>query len=268
MNCSDISASDPQVDSDSSPIIESLPYSNAYDAYYTEPYMTRPITSLKFSADFAPNYQVTPRAIGLKTSTDLYCPSFNTSPFDQFGQFAPDLPFDPTTNDCFDLEPICISPHSFSSEETLYRGASSPESLPPLLEDDSLLIETDEESTPKSRPRKRGRLCLDRASFNSSSNSCGSSKCKLTSRVPHNQVERKYREGLNFELERLRRTVPTLPQCSGVRAVGQPQLSKAMVLVGAIEYIKKIEQERDALLVENKRLRSRPVERPEKHRFP
>lgn len=36
--------------------------------------------------------------------------------------------------------------------------------------------------------------------------------------------------------------------------MGQPKPSKAMVLAGAIEYIRKIERERDALLEENERL--------------
>ncbi|KAF2675958.1 hypothetical protein K458DRAFT_253115, partial [Lentithecium fluviatile CBS 122367] len=68
-------------------------------------------------------------------------------------------------------------------------------------------------------------------------------------RLPHNQVERKYRENLNAELERLRRAIPTLPQNAAVDggAMGQPKPSKAMVLAGAIEYIKAIERERDEL---------------------
>ena len=36
--------------------------------------------------------------------------------------------------------------------------------------------------------------------------------------------------------------------------MGQPKPSKAMVLAGAIEYIRKIERERDELLEENLRL--------------
>jgi hypothetical protein len=81
-------------------------------------------------------------------------------------------------------------------------------------------------------------------------------KVQRSKRLPHNQVERKYREGLNSELERLRRAVPML-RGSGdaTEAIGQPKPSKAMVLSSAIDYIHRIETERDALLEENERLR-------------
>lgn len=45
--------------------------------------------------------------------------------------------------------------------------------------------------------------------------------------------------------------------------MGQPKPSKAMVLAGAIEYIRKIEKERDELKEENSRLRSRRNTEPE-----
>ncbi|KAF2119315.1 hypothetical protein BDV96DRAFT_342830 [Lophiotrema nucula] len=94
------------------------------------------------------------------------------------------------------------------------------------------------------RKSSRPRLPLRR-----SSSSTASSKCQ---RIPHNQVERKYRDGLNSQLERLRRAVPTLLQGDG-----QPRSSKAMVLVRAIEYIRKIEREGGELAEENERLRAR-----------
>jgi hypothetical protein len=62
----------------------------------------------------------------------------------------------------------------------------------------------------------------------------------------HNDVERKYREGLDAELERLRCAVPTLPQFQDGTTLGQTRPSKAMVLTGAIDYIQKVERERDA----------------------
>lgn len=103
------------------------------------------------------------------------------------------------------------------------------------------------------RPKRRpGRPQPERTSSISSSSS--SSKTQQQ-RVPHNQVERKYREGLNAQLEQLRRAVPTLCQVNdGER--GKP--SKATVLVSAIAYIKSIERERDELTseVERRRLMS------------
>lgn len=111
-----------------------------------------------------------------------------------------------------------------------------------------------EDPTPKRPQRKRGRPRLDRTETISSTSS-PSSKSQKTGRLPHNQVERKYREGLNAELERLRRAVPTLPQSDEAGAMGQPKPSKAMVLASAIEYIRKLEAENSALKVDNDRLR-------------
>lgn len=88
-------------------------------------------------------------------------------------------------------------------------------------------------------------------------------------RQPHNQVEKKYREGLNNELERLRRAVRTLPQprnrsCStseedddsyGGYSAAVPKPSKAAVLAGAVEYIKYLESEHERLANENEQLR-------------
>jgi hypothetical protein len=73
--------------------------------------------------------------------------------------------------------------------------------------------------------------------------------------MPHNQVERKYREGLNSELESLRRAVPTLLQSVEGEVMGQPKPSKAIVLASAIDYIKKTEKERDMYREEGGRLR-------------
>ncbi|KAH8733240.1 hypothetical protein GQ44DRAFT_23575 [Phaeosphaeriaceae sp. PMI808] len=99
---------------------------------------------------------------------------------------------------------------------------------------------------PKRRPR---RPRLERTSSTSSTSS--SSKTQQQ-RVPHNQAERKYREGLNAQLEQLRRAVPTLCQVNDAER-GKP--NKATVLVGAIAYIKSIERERDELASEVERRR-------------
>jgi len=130
---------------------------------------------------------------------------------------------------------------------------------------------------PKRVQRKRGRPRLNRSGTddcpttttttttiittntnnNDNNNSADSTttKSRATRRLPHNQVERKYREGLNSELERLRRAVPTLPQREGGDLNGPPKPSKATVLASAIDYIKFIEAERERLTEENKRLR-------------
>jgi hypothetical protein len=73
-------------------------------------------------------------------------------------------------------------------------------------------------------------------------------------RLPHKQIERKYRDGLNLEIERLRKAVPTLLQStdSGLTGVAKP--SKGVVLAAAIRYILKVEQERDSAMDEIERL--------------
>jgi hypothetical protein len=77
-----------------------------------------------------------------------------------------------------------------------------------------------------------------------------------TACIPHNKVERKYREGLNAELERLRRAVPTLLQQSHEGSgIGQPKPSKSMVIVAAIKHIEMVTQERNMLQSENDEIR-------------
>lgn len=112
--------------------------------------------------------------------------------------------------------------------------------------------ELDEEPMPKHPQRKRGQPRLDRSNLSTST----SSKCHRTSCLPHSQVERKYREGINAELERLRRSVPTLPQRDECGVLGQSKPSKAMVIASAIDYIKNVTRERDMYHVENERLRN------------
>jgi hypothetical protein len=73
--------------------------------------------------------------------------------------------------------------------------------------------------------------------------------------MPHTEVERKYREKLNMELERLRRAVPILPQQSDAADVmGAAKPSKSMVLAVAIDYIRELERQRDEAIHEVERL--------------
>lgn len=71
-------------------------------------------------------------------------------------------------------------------------------------------------------------------------------------RVPHNQIEQKYRNGLNENINRLREVVASSQNTSD-----SAKLSKAMVLSGAVDCIKTMEDARDELEVENKGLRKR-----------
>lgn len=94
-------------------------------------------------------------------------------------------------------------------------------------------------------PKRSGRSRRGRAPPSASSTHVP--KCHkdaLISRIPHNAVERKYREGLNAALKRLRRAVPTLPQERQEDKIGTPRLSKSMIIAGAIDYIERLESEK------------------------
>jgi hypothetical protein len=184
----------------------------------------------------------------------------DTSPFGKLEHFSFGFSYDPRP-----LEPFgtaCLSPTTHIPSRTPSLCGSAPEKAShplsprhPKRESPSSPDSFSEEPAPKRPQRKRGRPRLDRNADTMSSTSSPSSKSQRTARLPHNQVERKYREGLNSELERLRQAVPTLPQSDEAGAMGQPKPSKATVLASAIEYIKTIERERDALQAENERLR-------------
>lgn len=89
-------------------------------------------------------------------------------------------------------------------------------------------------------------------------------KPKSRRRLPHNQVERKYRESLNTQLESLRRVVPALQQnnrsCDSADIEDLPtpsKPSKAVILASATAYIKQIEKENKTVQEENQNLRAR-----------
>jgi hypothetical protein len=107
--------------------------------------------------------------------------------------------------------------------------------------------------------RKRGRPRLSQTNNMTSTSTVSTDNSSSTKsrRQPHNQVERKYRENLNAELERLRLAIPAVPLKSAVDGgvVAQPKPSKAMVLAGAIEYIERLEMERNEYKAECERLR-------------
>ena len=74
-------------------------------------------------------------------------------------------------------------------------------------------------------------------------------------RQAHNLVERKYRDTLNAELERLRRTIPHIRDLESETPDGRPRPSKATVLAAATEYIRKLEIDVETLSEENTQLR-------------
>jgi hypothetical protein len=191
--------------------------------------------------------------------------SFFQAPFGQLDQYDNGYVLNPASMNA--IEPISFSPITESSRTpSLCDDAPllvhSPCVSPHLIKSESPFYPAspEEPATPKRSLRKRGRPRLDRSNMESHSSTSSSSKSQQVGRLPHNQVERKYREGLNSELERLRRAVPTLPHSEDGGVMGQPKPSKAMVLSSAIDYIRSIEKERDALRAENERLQQRQSE--------
>ncbi|KAH7398712.1 hypothetical protein DE146DRAFT_632285 [Phaeosphaeria sp. MPI-PUGE-AT-0046c] len=155
------------------------------------------------------------------------------------------------------FSPITQSSRTSSLCGDLQEQAYSPSLSPQIIKRESPLPTgaSEEQTTPKRPQRKRGRPRLDGLETEIQASSSSSGKFQKTRRLPHNQVERKYREGLNSELERLRKAVPALAHGEDGMSMGQPKPSKAVILSSAIEYIRKIESERDALKEEVERLK-------------
>jgi len=105
--------------------------------------------------------------------------------------------------------------------------------------------ESDVEASKPKRGRPR-RSCAAQSPPSSSSS-------KMSARTPHNVVERKYRESLNSEMERLCLAVPLTARwkTNVCATTGKPKPSKAIVLAAAINYIHDLERERDTLRMEN-----------------
>lgn len=102
-------------------------------------------------------------------------------------------------------------------------------------------------AAPRKRGRPRRRASPPSADYASLSGDCSDIR---SSRVPHNAIERKYRQGLNATLESLRQAVPTLPQRRQDGKIGAPRLSKSMIIAGAVEYIEILESEKKLALME------------------
>jgi hypothetical protein len=117
---------------------------------------------------------------------------------------------------------------------------------------------TGSESSTEPAPRKRRRPRINRDDISASSTLVNtnpiSTPARRLGRLPHKQIERKYREGLNLEIERLRKAVPTLLQSTDSCVIGAAKPSKGMVLAAAIRYILEIEEQRDSAINEIERL--------------
>ena len=270
-----------QGNANQSPRRNNMPYSNYFDnPYLSEVFDPAPDYSLNsfFDSDSFFEQPATPVEMGaavpsksLMRNSTLAVTGTSTNSSQQLAQTFNPIQLGPVdqTPGTFPIhhtrsyasEPACFSPTTtISRTSSLYDDATrqaSPSLSPHMLkrESPSSPASGSESSTPKRRTRKRGRPKMDRRSTDSQLVTSPSLKSQRTKRQPHNQVERKYREGLNSELERLRNAVPILRQRDEPSGLAQPKPSKAMILASAIEYIQSIETENDSLKEENARLR-------------
>jgi len=274
-------ANNTQETADQSPRRNNMPYSNYFDnPYLNEVFDSAPDYSLSsfFDTDTFFEQPVTPGELApavpsksLMRNSTLPATGTSTNGSQQLAQTFNPIQFGPSDQSpgtfpiqhtrSYASEPACYSPTTtISRTSSLCDDATqqaSPSLSPHMLkrESPSSPASGSESSTPKRPTRKRGRPKMDRRSTDSQLVASPSVKSQRTKRLPHNQVERKYREGLNSELERLRNAVPILRQRDEPGGMAQPKPSKAMILGSAIEYIQSIEKENDSLKEENERLR-------------
>jgi hypothetical protein len=231
---------------------------NLYSTFFDTDSFQQPLTSTTMQPSSNPYNKST-----FDPSTLNHTPTMNDQPgyresyFEPpFGQldYTPGFSLDPAYVNPNELAPL--SPISQSSRTSSICGDApeqayslSPSRSPRIIKR-KLQVSPEEQTAPKKAQRKRGRPRLNGLDTNSHATRSSSSKPQRTQRLPHNQVERKYREGLNSELERLRKAIPTLPHGYEGGAVGQPRPSKALILSSAINYIRSIEKERDTLRAE------------------
>jgi Helix-loop-helix DNA-binding domain len=119
---------------------------------------------------------------------------------------------------------------------------------------DSLIVAPSTLSTSTPPPNQEEKTPKPSASLSRESAAIQAS-IKQKGRVPHNQVEKKYRENVNAQLEALRRVVPvSRQQLAGydgfdIEDLGANarQPSKAIVLASATAYIKQLEKDKERM---------------------
>jgi len=80
-------------------------------------------------------------------------------------------------------------------------------------------------------------------------------KRHVKKRVAHNLVEKKYRNTLNNEMERLRQAIPHMANLDDQSPIGRPKPSKMAVLASAVDYIRSVETECEQLRSRNEEMR-------------
>jgi hypothetical protein len=258
---SDFSVNPLVADADYSPIDDSFYWQNSSDqACPIGLYTTPPDQLLGIFPDYA--YPEQPHlSVEYPASWDCHLANYPAQPLGEFRKSCASI-FNSVSTFNLDM-PTASNTGLYSASPLSSDGITaliSPPLSPPLPECEISEEATlpDEESAPEQTRRKRGRPRLNRNLSSAkpvpSTDAFSLKQRQRAPRQPHFQVERKYREGLNSDLGRLRRAVPTLSQSGEDAVIGRPKPSKAMVLSCAVEYIAKIELERDGLRERNEHL--------------
>ncbi|KAL1381990.1 hypothetical protein HDK64DRAFT_313629 [Phyllosticta capitalensis] len=257
-----------------------------------------PLSHTTLTPDFR-NRSIRPRSKDpLAPQHTPFQPTTAANPFETLPTLSDDYPFGESSNALQSASPFHVdfSPDMAPSPTPSLSGPESPFSH----EDHSMEGLTSATTTAPSSPRRSSAISLKRSAPSSpvmdtippapkrqlrtrhheepqhdddapldarASARAASNRAQAKTRQPHNMVEKKYREGLNNELERLRRAVRTLPQ-PRTRSLSSdddddgygysssvPKPSKAAVLAGAVDYIRYLETEHERLRSENEQLR-------------
>ncbi|KAI5210473.1 hypothetical protein E4T39_00043 [Aureobasidium subglaciale] len=152
--------------------------------------------------------------------------------------------------------------HNYSS---LKQSGNISQSPPALVADDSISVKSEDASSVAASPqtttfpncqqsRKRPSMLKRAATDTSLENPPASiqrqpakeGRGRTRKRIPHTAVERRYRENLNTQLENLRCALPKL-QAAHRRRPSDPndpmKPSKCEILIGAVEHIKRLEEQ-------------------------
>jgi hypothetical protein len=171
-------------------------------------------------------------------------------PFDAQSYIESGLTVPLTPDDCtwpFELSSSSLSP-VFSSDNEDFDSASIYADVP-SLSSSRRSSGASEDQTP--RPQRHHHKAASSGSVQSSDFGRHGKR-----RTAHNLVERKYRNTINVEMERLRQAVPFINSFDSNAVNGRPKSSKAIVLASAVQYIRKLEEENRELSLKNKDMRA------------
>ncbi|KAF1839286.1 hypothetical protein BDW02DRAFT_564283, partial [Decorospora gaudefroyi] len=219
-----------------SPNSEAFPSPELLDTYLTEPYTEYPFGdhhSLNGnsyychgtqSLDTPPSWRPIPKDFtGSMALASTASGAINTR-LNAWSDLNPtSLRYRAEYNDALntaDLSGLNTSPLAISSSSA---SPTSPCRTPELVKKErpsSISSQPPPPEEVKPAPRKRGRPRLNRHISDGSVPTTSNNRVSRSQCVPHTEVERKYREKLNMELERLRRAVPILPQSDSSDIMG------------------------------------------------